>query len=56
MVERAPASASGKVAPTMVRTYCEMASVAATRSSLVGSQGSANIARNRAGCSSANRT
>ncbi len=56
MVDSASASTPGKAAPTMVRTYAEMASVAATRSSLVGSQGSANIARNRAGCSSANRT
>ncbi len=41
----------GKVARTMPRTYSEMAAVAATRSSLVGSQGSANTALNSAGCS-----
>lgn len=56
MVDRISGSVPGKAARTMPRTYSEMAAVAATRSSLAGSHGSANIARKRAGCSRANRT
>lgn len=56
VVDRASGSTPGKVRWTMPRTYSEMAVVAPTRSSLFGSQGSANITRNSAGRSSAKRT
>lgn len=46
----------GKAPRTMPRTYSRTATVAAARSSLPGSQGSANITRNIAGWSSAKRT